>query len=100
MKKGIAFKIYEAYLNVDEARQNIQLAEEALKTAEEGTRLLKLRYENGLSPLSDLLNIQASLEQARAGVVERKNGHQSALAQLSFESGTILQDLNIESQVR
>jgi outer membrane protein len=100
MRKGVSFKIYEAYLNVEEARQNIQLAEEALKTAEEGTRLVKLRYENGLSALSDLLNTQASLEQARAGVVERKNAYKTALAQLSFESGTILQDLNLDSQVR
>lgn len=100
MKKGIAYKIYEAYLNVEEAGQNVELAREALKTAEEGARLLKLRYENGLSSLSDLLNTQTSLEQARAGVVEKKNGHQSALAQLSFESGTILQDLNIARQVR
>lgn len=98
MKKGVSFKIYEAYLNVEEARQNIGLAEESLKTAEEGTRLLRLRYENGLSPLGDLLNTQTSLEQARAGVVERKNAYKTALAQLSFESGSILQDLNIDRQ--
>ncbi len=100
IKKGISFKIYEAYMNVEEARQNIELAEETLKTAEEGARLLKLRYENGLSSLSDLLNTQTSLEQARAGVVERSNAYKTALAALSFESGTILQDLNIDKTVR
>ncbi len=93
MKKSVSFQIYEAYLNVGEARQNIALAEEALKTAEEGARLLKLRYENGLSSLSDLLNTQASLEQARAGVVETKNAYKTALAGLHFESGTLLQNL-------
>ena len=100
MKKGVSFKIYEAYLNVEEARQSILLAKEALKTAEEGARLLKLRYENGLSSFGDLLETQAGLEQARAGVVERTNAYKSALAALSFESGTILQDLNINPQVR
>ncbi len=100
MKKGVSFKIYEAYLNVEEARQNIQLAEEALQTAEEGVRLLKLRYENGLSSLSDLLSTHTSLEQARAGVVERKNAYKTALAALSYESGTLLQDLKIDRQVR
>ena len=100
MKKGVSFKIYEAWLNVEEARQNIGLAEEALKTAEEGTRLLRLRYENGLSSLSDLLNTQTSLEQARAGVVEKKNAYKTALAALSFESGTLLQDLNIDGKAR
>jgi outer membrane protein len=99
MKKGISFKIYEAFMNVEEARQNIDLAQETRKTAEEGARLLKLRYENGLSSLSDLLNTQASLEEARAGFVERLNAYKVALAVLSFESGIILQDLNIDRNI-
>jgi len=96
MKKGISYKIYEAFMNVEEARKNIELNQEALKTAEEGARLLKVRYENGLSSLADLLNAQSSLEQARAGLVDKENAHKVALATLSFESGTILKDLNID----
>jgi outer membrane protein TolC len=97
MKKGISFRIYEAYLNVEEAQKNIELARDMLKTAEEGARLLKLRYENGLSSLGDLLNTQTSLEQARAGLVDRLNAHRTAMIALSFESGTLLPDLNIEA---
>ena len=96
MTKSVSYRIYEAYMNVEEARKNIELARESLKTAEEGTRLLKVRYENGFSPLADLLNAQGSLEQARAGLVERENVCKMALATLSFESGTILKDLSIE----
>jgi outer membrane protein TolC len=59
-----------------------------------------LRYENGLSSLGDLLNTQTSVQQARAGLVERLNAHQAAFIALSFESGTILQDLNIDTTVR
>ena len=55
-----------------------------------------MRYENGFSPLADLLNAQSSLEQARAGLVERENAYKVALATLSFESGTILKDLKID----
>ncbi|MEE9910850.1 MAG: TolC family protein [Deltaproteobacteria bacterium] len=98
LKKGVSYKIYEAYLNVEEARKNIELAEETLKTADEGTRLLKMRYENGFSSLADLLSAQSSLEQARAGLVERRNAYQTALATLSFESGTILKDLNLDRE--
>lgn len=96
MKKGVSYRIYEAYMNVEETRKNIELTLDALKTAEEGTRLLKVRYENGFSSLADLLNAQSSLEQARAGLVERANAYKVALATLSFESGTILKDLNID----
>ena len=98
MKKGVSYKIYEAYLNVEEARKNIELAEETLKTADEGTRLLRMRYENGFSSLADLLTAQSSLEQARAGRVERRNAYQTALAALSFESGTLLKDLNLDRE--
>ena len=96
MKKGVSYRIYEAYMNVEEARKNTELALESLKTAEEGARLLKVRYENGFSPLADLLNAQGSLEQARAGLVERENTYKIAVVTLSFESGTILKDLNLE----
>lgn len=99
IKKGVGYRIYEAHMNVEEARQNIELAHETLKTAEEGTRLLKMRYENGFSPLADLLSAQSSLEQARAGLVERKNAYISALATLSYETGTILKDLNIADEI-
>jgi outer membrane protein len=96
MKKGVSFKIYESYMNVEEAGKNVELAGEALKTAEEGARLMTLRYENGLSSMSDLLSVQSSLEQARAGFVVHSNAYKTALFTLSFESGTILRDLNIE----
>jgi outer membrane protein TolC len=96
MKKGVSYRIYEAYMNVQEAWKNIELTRESLKTAAEGTRLLKLRYENGFSPLAELLNAQSSLEQARAGLVEKENAYKVSLATLSFESGTILKDLSID----
>jgi outer membrane protein TolC len=100
MKQGVSYRIEEAYLDVEEARKNLDLAREASRTAEEGTRLIRLRYENGLSSLADLLSAQTSLEQARAGLVDRKNAYGTAVAALSYESGTILKDLNIEKTGR
>jgi outer membrane protein TolC len=100
MKQGISYRIAESYLNVEEARKNLDLSQQALKTSEEGTRLVRIRYENGLSSLADLLSAQASLEQARAGVVDRRNAYDTSLAELSYESGTILKDLNLEESGR
>ncbi|MEN6374069.1 MAG: TolC family protein [Smithella sp.] len=96
LKKGVDYRIYEAYLNAEQAAKNAELTREALQTSKEGTRLVKVRYANGLSSLAELLNAQSSLEQARAGVVERENDYKIALATLSHESGTILQDLKID----
>jgi outer membrane protein TolC len=95
-KKAVSFKVYSSYLTVEEARKNLDLSGAALKTAEEGTRLVKVRYEKSLSPLVDLLDAQVSLDNSRASVVARGNEYRMAIATLSYESGTLLQDLHID----
>lgn len=96
LKKAISFRVYEAYLTIEEARKNMELAQSAIKTAEEGKRLVRVRYENGLYPLLELLNAQSSLDQARAGSVAREGTYRLAVMRLSYESGTIMKDLNID----
>ncbi|MGD0282286.1 MAG: TolC family protein, partial [Dissulfurispiraceae bacterium] len=92
----VSFKVYESYLGIDEAKKNLELSRSELKAAEEGKRLVQVRYENSLSPLVDLLDTQASLDHARANLVVRENDYRIAVANLCYESGTILKDLNIE----
>ncbi len=96
LRAFVSFQIYEAYLAVHEARTNADLASSALKTAEEGKRLVEVRYENSLSPLIDLLDAQLSLDQARANLIARENEYRTAVVNLGFESGTILEDLKME----
>lgn len=95
-KKAVSFRVYEAWLAIDETRKNAELAEAALKTAAEGERLVRIRFENSLSPIVDLLDAQASLDAARANAVLRKNEYLTAVANLSYESGTIFTDLGLE----
>ena len=92
-----AFQVFEAYLGVEEARKNSELAHSALATAEEGQRLVRIRYENALSPLVDLLDAQVSLDQARTNVLMREKEQQLAILKLCFESGIILQELGVEA---
>jgi outer membrane protein len=96
MKKAVAYGLYQAQLGVKEAKANLELAREALKTAEEGTRLVQMRYENSFSPIVDLLDSQVVLDRARAGLVARENEYRVAVLNLGWESGTILNDLGIE----
>ena len=69
---GAAFQVFESFLGVEEAGKNSELAKSALVTAEEGQRLVRIRYENSLSPLVDLLDAQMSLDQARTKVERRR----------------------------
>ena len=95
LKQLVSFKITEAYLAVEESRKNIELSKTGLQTAEEGWRLVKRRYENSLSPLIDLLDVQLNLDQARTNVVIKENEYRMAVVRVGYESGTILADLNL-----
>jgi outer membrane protein TolC len=95
MKKAVAYGLYQAELGVEEATANLELAREALNTAEEGTRLVQMRYENSFSPIVDVLDAQVVLDRARAGLVARENEYRVAVLNLGWESGTILTDLGI-----
>ncbi len=96
LKELVSFKIHEAYLAVEEAEKNVELSQSALNAAEEGKKLVKSRFENSLSPVVDLLDVQLSLDHARANVVTKQNECQLAIINLAYESGTILKDLNAE----
>jgi len=96
LKKQISFMVYEAYLGVDESKKGFDLARASLEAAEEGRRLVKARYENSLSPMLDLLDVQTSLDAARAAVVEREAAYLGSIANLGYQSGTLMKDLGIE----
>lgn len=96
LKKAVSYKVYESYENVEEANKNLELAVSALKSAEEGTRLVQKRWESSLSPFVDLMDAQTNLDRARANVIKSNNDLKSALINLSFESGIITKELAVE----
>ena len=98
MKNAVSFKVYEASLNADEARKNEELAASALRTAEEGRRIVELRYQNSLAPIVDLLDAQTNLDRQRAAYIARANDHRLARANLSFQGELLLVDLAIEQR--
>jgi outer membrane protein TolC len=95
MKNAVTYGLYQAQLGLEEAKANLELAREAQKTAEEGRRLVQMRYENAFSPIVDLLDAQVVLDRARAGLVSRENEYRIAILNLGWESGTIFKDLGI-----
>lgn len=96
MKSHIEYSIYEAYEDYNLSKMAVTLAENNLKTAEEGRRLIKMRYENGLSPIIDLLNAQTVLDTARANVTEKYNSLFLSTLNLNLQSGILLKELNLQ----
>lgn len=94
LKKRINFRVNEAYIRVKEKEQNLSLSKAALKEAEEALRLVRVRYENSLTSMVDLLDTQVMLQNARAGLVDAESDYISAIAELYYQSGTLLKTLN------
>jgi len=97
LMNAASFQVFESFLGVEEAGKNAELARSALITAEEGQRLVRIRYENSLSPLVDLLDAQVSLDQARTNLLKRQKEQQLTILMLCFESGIILQELGVDA---
>ncbi|MGE5662744.1 MAG: TolC family protein, partial [Deltaproteobacteria bacterium] len=85
-----AFEVTRAYLSVDEATRRAEIARAALAAAEEGSRLVKARYENQRARMIDLLDAQGALDAARADLVASENDVRRARADLEYASGTLL----------
>jgi len=93
MLKEASFLVHESRLRVSEAEESLKIARGALAAAEEGVRLLRVRYENGLATIVSLLDAQAALNKARADIVKARMGHLEALGELNYRAGTLLDTL-------
>jgi len=80
---GVVFRLTEARRRALEAEERLAARAEALKEAEEAQRLTKLRYENGVTTLVDLLSTQTLLDRARADLA-------SARFDLALSRGQVL----------
>lgn len=66
----VAVEVQQAWLQLREAVQRIDVAKEGLASAEEDHNFSKGRYELGAGTFLDLLNAQVSLAQAKQSYVE------------------------------
>jgi len=95
LKEKVSYQIYEAFLTIEEAGKNVELARQALASAEEGKRLVEVRYESAFSTLLDVLDAQLAHDRARINLIAKENEYRTAVLNLSFESGFITTDLNV-----
>jgi len=93
MKKQARFRVHEAYRRAEEAEKSLDLSNSALLAAEEGARLTRLRYENGLTTMVSLLDAQAALNRARSDLVRTEMEYNLALGRARHEAGTLLLEL-------
>lgn len=95
LRKTVDFKVFEAYLKVEEAMQNFDISSAALKGAEEGKRLVEDRWKQSLVKYASMEEAQTNLDNARENLVRSSNDLKTQLINLYYESGTIKKELEL-----
>ena len=85
----VRFEVRQAYQLVEESRQAVKIAEQAVAQAEENFRVTSTNYEAGVLTNTDLLDAQTGLTQAKIVLVQEKTQQMSAVATLQAATSDI-----------
>jgi outer membrane protein len=89
---GIKVQVREAFLKAISARKRIDVAKTAVDQAEEGLRIVKNRYNNGLLTIVDLLDAELARQQAHTNYFKALHDYKVARVDLELAAGTIDKD--------
>lgn len=94
-RKEVAFRLKESWLRMNDATQRVEITANAMKEADEGSRLVARRFENSLSTMAEVLDAQAALDKARANLVQAEKEKVLALARVWHNAGLLLTEMDI-----
>lgn len=89
LNEKMRLELQQAINNMNEAKQELLLTENALKQNDENVRLARQQYDVGYEPLSDLLEAQALWQQASANRVEAECRYRICQLKVLKASGQI-----------
>ncbi len=87
LQDGITLEITQTYLNLNQAKERIAVAEQGVKAAEENHRTTNQRFKEGLALNTDLLDAEVSLLQARTNYTQVLVDYELAEARLQKAIG-------------
>ena len=86
---AVRLEVRKAYLDLDSARQQVDLARAAVAEAKESLRISQTRYEGGLSTITDLLRTGDAARNAETDYWQAVYGLQTSYANLELATGTL-----------
>ena len=89
MAAGIEVQARQAFLQTQSAWNRISVADAAVSQSEEGLRIVRDRYENGLLTLVSLLDAEVALQSAHVNWYRSLHDYAVARIQLSLAAGTL-----------
>jgi outer membrane protein len=89
LELGIQVQTRQAFLKAKSARERIRVAKIAVDQAEEGLRIVKNRYNNGLLTIVGLLDAELARQQAHTHYFRALHDYKVARIELALAAGTI-----------
>jgi outer membrane protein len=85
----IQMEVRRAYYDVDEARQQIEVARATIAESQESLRINQNRYDSGLSTITDLLAAEEASRRSQTDYWEAVYRYHTGYANLELASGTL-----------
>jgi TolC family type I secretion outer membrane protein len=89
MELNVGVQARESFLKAQSAWERIQVAKTAVDQAEEGLRIVRNRYNNGLLTIVSLLDAETAYQQARTNHFKAFHDYKVARIELALAAGTI-----------
>ncbi|BDV41429.1 RND transporter [Geotalea uraniireducens] len=94
LRNEIVLQVRESILRREEAGKRLEVARHAFLAADEATRLVSKRFENGLATIVDLLDSQSALNRTRTGLVKSETDYLLATGRIYYAAGIFLKEID------
>lgn len=87
--ENVRHNVYEAYKKFEETDQKVKIAEEAIGQAKENYRIVKTKYANKLSLITELIDADNAYLEAESNLISVKINRQLKYYQLQYTIGNL-----------
>ncbi|WP_343643515.1 TolC family protein [Chryseobacterium sp.] len=88
-EENVRHNVYEAYKKFEETDQKVKIAEEAIKQAKENYRIVRTKYANKLSLITELIDADNAYLEAESNLISVKINRQLKYYQLQYTIGNL-----------
>jgi len=89
MAQAVRLQVQRAYLELETAGQRIEVNQQAARQAEESLRIIRNRYEAGLTTITDLLRAETAVTQAKTNFLRALFDQRVSAANLELQVGRL-----------
>lgn len=95
VEAAVGLDVRRAYLDLRASQERIGVAEAAVAQAEENLRIVRNRYENGLTTVTELLRSETALAETRLRRLAAVHDQRLAATALELAAGTLSPDSSV-----